>query len=388
MDSLRRGHGSEPTRPPLPEPPTRLIAFYLPQFHPIPENDAWWGTGFTEWTNVTKAKPMFNGHYQPRLPSDLGFYDLRVPETRIAQAKLAAEYGISAFCYWHYWFAGRRILERPFREVLRSGEPKLPFCLAWANQTWSGIWHGEPQRILIEQTYPGRADHEAHFRWLLEAFGDDRYVTVEGKPLFVVFRPRTVPDLKRTADLWRELAHQAGLPGLYLVGDAPIWWNPGDHGLDASFTADLPPVSEPTSWRVPRERFRWEYKRWRRLPTIYRYRDIHMDYVKEASSPIENHPCVLPGWDNTPRSGSNGLVLHDSRPKWFREQLTKAMRLAHEHPIERRIIFVKSWNEWAEGNYLEPDRRYGRQYLEVVREELSSSLLSKLMPQNSKEVPQ
>jgi len=352
----------------------RMIAFYLPQFHPIPENDAWWGSGFTEWTNVVKAKPMYRGHYQPRLPADLGFYDLRVPETRMAQAELAAEYGIGAFCYWHYWFAGRQVLERPFREVLHAGEPKFPFCLAWANQSWTGIWHGAPDRILIEQTYPGLSDHEAHFRWLLKAFSDERYVTVDGKPLFVLFQPKALPDLKRVADLWRELAHKAGLRGLYLVGNASVTWNPGDYGFDASVTTEMPRLIEPASWRVPLMRLRWEYKRLRRLPTIHPYRDFHLDYVKESPPPVENHPCVLPGWDNTPRSGSNGVVLHDSRPELFQEQLRKALQIAARHGPDDRIVFIKSWNEWAEGNYLEPDHRYGRQYLEVVRREVRTAM--------------
>jgi len=150
----------------------RLIAFYLPQFHPIPENDNWWGKGFTEWTNVAKARPLFRKHYQPHVPADLGFYDLRLPEVRAAQAVMARSVGIEGFCYWHYWFAGKRLLERPFNEVLKSGEPDFPFCLGWANQTWTGIWHGAPNRILIEQTYPGRADYEKHFHALLEAFHD------------------------------------------------------------------------------------------------------------------------------------------------------------------------------------------------------------------------
>src|SRR5262249_41646184 len=156
----------------------RVIAFYLPQFHPIPENDAWWGPGFTEWTNVSLARPLFRGHYQPRVPGELGFYDLRMPETRAAQAALARAHGIEAFCYWHYWFAGKQLLERPFEEVLASHEPDFPFCLAWANESWTGIWHGAPHRMLVQQTYPGLADHEAHFRVWLRAFEDARYVTV------------------------------------------------------------------------------------------------------------------------------------------------------------------------------------------------------------------
>ena len=170
----------------------RLIAFYLPQFHPIPENDEWWGKGFTEWTNVAKARPLFRGHHQPLVPADLGFYDLRVPETREAQASLAREYGIEAFCYYHYWFAGKRILERPFDEVLASGQPDFPFCLCWANQSWTGVWHGAPNKVLIEQTYPGQDDHRRHFEYLLPAFADRRYLRVEGKPVFRDLQPGRV----------------------------------------------------------------------------------------------------------------------------------------------------------------------------------------------------
>jgi len=211
----------------------RAIALYLPQFHPVPENDAWWGRGFTEWTNTAKAKPMFRGHAQPHVPADLGFYDLRVPETRAAQAALARRYGIEAFCYYHYWFAGRRILERPFAEVLASGQPDFPFCLCWANQTWSGIWHGAPDRILIEQTYPGPADHEAHFSALRPAFADPRYLRVEGRPLFLVYKPEELPDPAASLALWRRLAEAAGLGGLHILGmtSAPAW-NPTVAGFD------------------------------------------------------------------------------------------------------------------------------------------------------------
>src|SRR5690606_30741117 len=185
----------------------KAIAFYLPQFHPIKENDEWWGKGFTEWTNVAKAKPMFPGHYQPHIPADLGFYDLRLSEARIAQADLAKKYGISAFCYWHYWFGnGRRILERPFQEVLESGTPDFPFCLAWANETWSGIWHGNPKTILVEQVYPGEQDYIDHFNSILPAFKDKRYFKVDGKPLFMVYKPMEIPDLPLFVSTFRRLA--------------------------------------------------------------------------------------------------------------------------------------------------------------------------------------
>jgi hypothetical protein len=195
----------------------RVIAFYLPQFHPIPENDAWWGKGFTEWTNVAKAKPLFRGHYQPRIPIDLGYYDLRVPEVREAQAGLARNAGIEGFCYYHYWFGGKRLLEKPFTEVVATGQPNFPFCLCWANQTWSGIWHGNPDRVLVEQTYPGTEDNRRHFLAVRQAFLDTRYPRFEGRPIFVIYRPTEHPDVTRFITEWEELAVQSGLPGIHFV---------------------------------------------------------------------------------------------------------------------------------------------------------------------------
>ena len=358
----------------------RVIALYLPQFHPTPENDAWWGAGFTEWTNVAKAKPLFRDHYQPRVPAHLGFYDLRVPETRAAQADLARAHGIEAFCYWHYWFAGRRILERPFEEVLRSGEPDFPFCLAWANHSWTGVWYGEASRVLIEQTYPGMEDHEAHFRWLLTAFQDSRYVTVEGKPIFFVFQPRQLPEAKRVTDLWRAMAQAEGLPGLHLVaiesGAGPLLFRPQDLGFDAASMQSLPPGY--LDWSRPLARLIWKLQRIpvtariasRLLPPQVRsfpYEKALTHFSGNRTDMCEHYPCVIPNWDNTPRSRYNGLVLEDSTPELFEQHLTEAIHQVQHLPPERRIIVVKSWNEWAEGNHLEPDHRHGLGYLEATR---------------------
>lgn len=354
----------------------RVLAFYLPQFHPIPENDEWWGPGFTEWRNVANARPLFRGHYQPRIPGELGFYDLRVPETRWAQAELARTHGVEAFCYWHYWFAGRRILERPFQEVLRLKEPDFPFCLAWANESWTGIWHGLRDKILIEQTYPGRQDYVAHFHAVLPAFQDPRYVTVDGKPLFYVYVPRKMPSALEFTDLWRELALKAGLKGLYLVGEGSVAARMRKHGFDAGVeTNHFPPLREWRPWSTPVARLRWEWhKRARMLarPTIYRYEDVWETLVNQAgpSLHVEQHACLLPGWDNTPRSGRGGLVFRDSTPELFRRQVQKVVSLGAQEPLEHRVVFLKSWNEWAEGNYMEPDLRFGRKYLEVVRDEI------------------
>jgi hypothetical protein len=316
---------------------------------------------------------MFRGHCQPNVPGDLGFYDLRLPETRLAQAELARHYGVTAFCYWHYWFAGRRVLDRPFREVLKSGEPDFPFCLGWANQTWSGIWHGDPDRILIEQTYPGDADHSRHFYALLEAFADDRYFKVDGRPLFYVYQPQRLPEARRVTDLWRELAHREGLKGLHLVGQvhgASSAWMPTDHGFDAAVLAGLPLLLMETSWRMPRRRVLSILRRWRRRPTVYEYRNVLSTLMAELPSGGLSYPCVLPNWDNTPRSRENGLVLQNSTPEYFRLLLRNAFDRVADRAPAQRLVFIKSWNEWAEGNYLEPDRRFGHQYLEAVRIEL------------------
>ena len=364
-------------------PRARLIAFYLPQYHQIPENDKWWGPGFTEWTNVAKAKPLFPGHHQPNVPADLGFYDLRVPETRMAQAQMAKQCGIEAFCYWHYWFGnGRCILERPFAEVLESGEPNFPFCLAWANKTWTGTWAGSPKTILIHQTYPGPEDEAAHFRAVLPAFRDERYARVEGKPLFVVFAPFDLPNLNSFIAHWRQLAVQAGLPGLFFVAI--------ENNLDDRLAQfDAITLHPPWDFRGSRGLIKRIAKRLRRRdfgsfvnklvgdhlrrPIIHSYSDV----VKSAFSefPVDPRflPCVLPNWDNTPRSGRRGLVLEKSSPELFREYLVKGLALIEKRPPELRICFIKAWNEWAEGNYLEPDLQFGHAYLDVIRAEMFRS---------------
>lgn len=352
----------------------RVIAYHLPQFHPIPENDEWWGNGFTEWTNTAKARPLFKGHYQPHIPSDLGYYDLRLPETRDAQAAMARKYGIEGFCYYHYWFGGRRLLERPFNEVLASGEPDFPFCLCWANQTWTGIWHGTPNRVLIEQTYPGMEDHRRHFDTLLPAFCDKRYLKVDGKPLFMVYNLDELPDSPRVLEFWRGLAAKAGFPGLFLVAEHRIPdWDPKRHGYDAAVTIGLWRwANKWVSWNHPIKKIKDKYRQWRGRPTVHLYERVIDSLISDRIQGIENFPCVVPNWDNTPRSGRNGLVLHGSTPDLFRRHLRRALDRMRDVPYEHRIVFVKSWNEWAEGNHLEPDRKFGLQYLEVLNEELTN----------------
>lgn len=352
--------------------PISAIAFYLPQFHPIPENDAWWGKGFTEWTNTAKATPLFSGHYQPHVPADLGFYDLRCPESRQAQASLAREYGITGFCYYHYWFGGHRLLERPFNEVVASGEPDMPFCLCWANQTWTGIWHGAPNKILIEQTYPGEADYRAHFEALLPAFSDVRYIRVQGKLLFVIYRPTELPDAREFARLWNAWAQAAGLPGFYFVGiNHNDQWKPQQDDFDASLLQKLPPKKPNVTWKNPLLKLgqlRHKYQL-----TIHKYADIFPTLTRKEPPEHVEFPCAIPNWDNTPRSRLNGLIMQDSTPTLFQQHFEACLRNAKRLPEGQQIVFIKSWNEWAEGNHLEPDLRYGHAYLEVVKNGLEQA---------------
>lgn len=350
----------------------RVIAFHLPQYHPTPENDEWWGKGFTEWTNTAKARPLYHGHYQPHIPADLGFYDLRLPEARHAQAELAREYGIEGFCYYHYWFGGRRILERPVNEILASGEPDFPFCLCWANHSWSNIWQGVADRTLIEQTYPGMEDHRQHFEWLLQAFNDPRYIKVDGKPMFLIYNPPDIPDIQRVMDYWRKLAQQAGLEGLHLVGVnyRLMAIDPTSYGLDAATWQPMPPRNGHIPWRYPWLKLRMRLAPSKNKLTVCDYEAVMDILTRHSPPPYVEYPTVLPNWDNTPRSGLNGLVLHNSTPELFKTVLKRAIHLVQGHAPEQRIVFIKAWNEWAEGNYLEPDQRYGHGYLNAVRETL------------------
>lgn len=382
----------------------RAIAYYLPQFHPIPENDSWWGEGFTEWTNVRAARKLYAGHYQPRIPGDLGYYDLRSEETREAQADLAATHGIHGFCYWHYWFAGKQLLQRPFQEVLRSGRPRFPFCLGWANHEWTAAWVGRPYDVLVNMDYPGRADHEQHFRVVLDAFADDRYIRVDGKPLFLIFRPKGIPNARGFTDLWRELAHRAGLPGLFFVGILDPSIDPEPFGLDASVPPDIGHLLNlfprqrtealRRRFRLMLERNKWalphqalakvprravpesllgvhdRISRGSLMPLVGNYAEVVERVCAIRSSGFCRYPAVVPNWDNTPRRGRWGFVLEGSTPPIFARWVRHALNSIEHEPEEQRLLFIKSWNEWAEGNYLEPDTVFGNGYLEVLRREL------------------
>ena len=337
----------------------QVIAFYLPQFHPIAENDVWWGEGFTDWRNVASANPQFTGHEQPQLPADLGYYDLRCAETRQSQADLASKYGIHGFCYYHYWFHGKRLLERPFEQVLSSGSPDFPFCLCWANDPWSRRWDGRTQDLLQAQTYSA-SDDEEHIRSLLPALSDHRAIRVGERPLFLVYRAMDLPEPARTTATWRQVARSAGLPDLFLLAVETAW----DVGWDATrvgFDAKL--LFQP--------QFRFLRDRLQRIPIPgkdqLRVYDYAVVWPRLARMDPVNYPrfdTVCPGWDNTARMGGEAVVLHGSTPAEYGRWLEDAVRRAQARPPDLRLVFVNAWNEWAEGCHLEPDTRHKLAYLE------------------------
>lgn len=345
----------------------RFIALYLPQFHPTPENDEWWGKGFTEWTNVGKAKPLFKGHYQPRVPADLGYYDLRVPETRQDQADMALEHGIEGFCYWHYWFGnGKRLLERPFREVLQSGKPDFPFCLAWANTSWQGFEYGASGRnMLIEQKYPGKEDNEKHFYELLPAFLDKRYITIEGKPFFMIFQPDQLPDQKKFIEQWQNLAIKNGLKGIFFVAQTNKV-NYVNELLSMDFNA-INIVRLFNCFDKGRSIFKKIEQKIMGETRVFDYKKAIKYWIGPEDRNINCFPSIFPNWDHTPRSGKKGSVLHNSNPFLFEKHIKQVIEEVIEKPYQHRIVIIKSWNEWAEGNHLEPDLKYGLGYLEAIK---------------------
>jgi lipopolysaccharide biosynthesis protein len=350
-----------------------LLAFYLPQYHPIPENDEWWGEGFTEWTNVTKALPQFPGHYQPHVPSDLGYYDLRNPEVRHRQADLATEAGINAFAYYHYWFNGRQLLEKPVEAILHSKEKEFPFVLVWANENWTRRWDGGEHKILMQQHY-SLEDDLAHIRSLRAALTDDNYLCRGGKPILAIYRSSLLPDPRATTDLWRAEAVRWGLPGLYLVCiescDDEVS-DPRPLGFDAA-------VEFPPSWlNTPRKPARFFLRRgfgWlnsRFSHHILRYDDVAKRAMTTPDPDYPRWPGVTPGFDNTARRRRNATVLIDSSPesyeRWLVNALQRSEKVANEFDDGHEgLVFINAWNEWGEGNHLEPDQRYEHEFLHAT----------------------
>ncbi|WP_443190919.1 glycosyltransferase WbsX family protein [Pseudomonas indica] len=364
----------------------RALAFYLPQFHPIPENNEWWGEGFTEWTNVAAARPRFSGHHQPHIPADMGFYDLRLSETRIKQAELAKQYGLSGFCYYHYWFNGKQLLDRPLREVLAEGQPDFPFCICWANENWTRAWDGLERQVLIAQRYT-EEDSRAHIDALMAYFTDPRYITVEGRPLFLVYRPDHIPNANAYFDAWREVAEKAGLSGLYICAVKNGFVELTDEellaqGYDAivDFQPDRRdfPVASTSSQRVV------DLAR-KILPSaIYQLLKTNVSAVnridynalvegmvsKEWPKHYRKYPVVFPSWDNTARR-KTPTVIQNLSPEPYEKWLRYSVKQITAYPENEQFVFINAWNEWAEGCHLEPDRRLGKVFLEATRDVLT-----------------
>lgn len=357
----------------------RVIAMYLPQYHPIPENDEWWGKGFTEWTNVGKAKPLFKGHYQPRVPADLGYYDLRLPIVREQQAELARKAGIEGFMYWHYWFGnGKRLLETVFDEVLESGNPQFPFCLGWANHSWyAKNWNREAtedsHKILIEQKYLGETDYRMHYEFLRRAFRDKRYIRYDDKPIFLIYDAQKVPS--EILGLWNKWAKEDGFDkGIYFIGNlirsvsASELTNSGFNAFTRARVEDIKYVSK--SRRI------WSYFHQiknlltKKPPYCYDYNDA-MKYFFSEEDKLDNFiPSIIPNFDHSPRSQGKSIILNNSNPEYFAQHVHSVLDEVSKK--NNNLVLLKSWNEWGEGNYMEPDIVFGHGYIDVLKHEIDS----------------
>lgn len=354
------------------------IALYLPQFHPFKENDEWWGTGFTEWTNVTKSKPKFEGHYQPHLPSDMGFYDLRLHETMIAQAELAKSYGIYGFCFYHYWFNGKLLLERPIEQMLRLEKPDFPFCLCWANENWTRRWDGQETNVLIKQDYSLEDDYE-HIKYLISFFKDERYIKIDGKPVYLMYRSELHPNINDAVEIWRNEAKKAGFEDLYLIRvenfERDI--DPAKHGFDASmefapdFALQFPKYSKKNvAAHLLRKTLKaLSLKKSALLENqVFEYKDLVTAMLSKKPKDYKYFRCVCPSWDNSARRAKNATLFVNSTPIQFQEWVAKiAEQTISSFPREEQLMFVNAWNEWAEGCHLEPDQKWGHAYLKAFK---------------------
>lgn len=378
----------------------KIIALYLPQYHPTPHNDEWWGKGFTEWTNVAKAKPLYRGHEQPHIPSELGFYDLRLPQVREAQAKLAKEYGIYGFCYYYYRFEkGKNELGLPLNEVLKTGKPDFPFMICWANESWhKKFWNYDgtaEKQVLAEQKYNGKEDYTDFFYEILPFLKDKRYITINGKPAFMIYKPNDFPDVKIFIDLWNSLAKENGLAGIHFIAYSLVTSDVNSssskfkillkkYHREIDIFKEKKQIIEYGFNAVALNRFMfvgWRLNIFKRLlnmiyrslfhrPIIYQYKDVVNNLVGKEDSEKEIYPVVMPNWDHTPRSNYGGCVWQNSTPELYENYLTNVLRDVSTKIDENNIVFLKSWNEWGEGNYVEPDLKWGRGYLEATKRAL------------------
>lgn len=358
--SSKQGINNNETLTPQGRSVPRLIAFYLTQFHPTPENDLWWGKGFTEWTNVTKAKPLFEGHHQPHLPGDFGFYDLRVRETRRDQIEVAKQYGIDGFCYHYYWFSGKRILNLPLDDMLADPKSDMPFCLCWANENWTRRWDAAEHEVLIAQAY--LPDDDLNFIKSVEPFlRDPRYIRVDGAPFLIVYRPQHLPDPQRSAQVWREYCQRVGIGSIHLCSALT---HGNENYLQFGFDSgvEFPPhnlrngnINHQVCFFAPFQ------------GNIMDFRQVARSYLEREYAAPEVFKCVFPSWDNTARTGSRALVVAHATPDNYEWWLARTLEKSEANFSGReRLLFINAWNEWAEGCHLEPDRRYGRAFLEAT----------------------
>jgi hypothetical protein len=359
----------------------KLIAFYLPQFHPIPENDEWWGEGFSDWVNVKKATPLYAGHKQPRIPHpDIGYYDPRNIEILETQARIAKAHGIHGFCFYHYWFDGKLLLEKPVENLLLAGRPDIPFCLCWANEPWTRAWDGRDRDVLMPQRYGGEREWIEHFNYLLPAFQDPRAIRIDGRPVFLIYR---VGSLTRANDMirtWRKLAEKAGLPGLHIVAMLSVF-SDGSDFKDANIDATC--EFYPTYATRPRGfDYLWgAFRLGLHLRVLKRYTPlfarsivrVSYDYVWKRILTSDKvfstqYRGAFVSWDNTPRKGRKGFIMQNALPERYRFWLEQQLRRVRQDKDQEPLLFVNAWNEWAEGAYLEPDKTYGYSFLEATRE--------------------
>lgn len=352
----------------------RILSVYLPQFHPIPENDKWWGKGFTEWTNVTKAKPRFKGHYQPHLPSDLGFYDLRLHSVMKQQADMAKEAGISGFCFYHYWFNGTRLLNEPLDAMLKNNTPDFPFMLCWANENWTRRWDGMEQDVLMKQEYSSEDDLK-HIQFLIKHFfSDDRYIQINGKPFIAIYRPSLFPNIQETLKLWNEEAINSGFKGIYAAYMQSFNYKvePSQLGFDAAIEFQPDFFEAPLSINLKGSIFTRLLNKLKIKKSIYTKNRV-LDYglfvdhmISKPTPEYKYYPCVTPSWDNSARK-ANANIIHGHTPELFAKWLDSTMRNFQPYSEEENFIFINAWNEWAEGNHLEPDQKWGRAFLEKTK---------------------
>lgn len=338
---------------------TKLIAFYLPQFHPIPENNEWWGKGFTEWTNTSKAAPLFDGHYQPHLPADLGFYDLRVRETVLEQIQLAQKYGIDAFCYHYYWFSGKQLLERPLNDLLNYPQRDLPFCLCWANESWNRRWDGSESHALIEQKYLPEDDLQ-FIRDIGKFLKDPRYMRIDGKPFLIVYKPQDIPDTAKTTRVWRDYCISIGIDDIHLCHALTFGCKEKFDGFDS--VVDFPPHNAAPLEHNASLDFYAPFN-----GRAYEFTEMANWYLHQPRAAAQHFRTVFPSWDNTARTGSRARLVINSSPENYEYWLTESVRkTSQELPEDRQLVFINAWNEWAEGCHLEPDRRYGHEFLQAT----------------------